>query len=190
MNPEVTEVSVAPGATAVVALGCTLLVARPLLVDSSAHPRTLLLVLFAGLALIGLLWPSPPPARSERPAPGVTLAVLTFGVATFTAARLLGGGHPPAAPTLAFVAMNSLAAVAEEAFFRRLVYGLLIGHGPGYAIAGSAVLFAAVHVTTYGYWVLPIDLGAGLVLGWQRWSSSSWLVPAVTHVAANVLVVI
>jgi hypothetical protein len=38
--------------------------------------------------------------------------------------------------------------------------------------------------------VLPIDLAAGLVLSWQRWASGSWRVPAVTHVLANVLVVI
>jgi membrane protease YdiL (CAAX protease family) len=120
----------------------------------------------------------------------LTLAVLLFGIAAFALARVLGGGHSPGPPGAAFIALNSLAAVAEEAFFRRLVYGLLAPQGPAYAIAVSALLFAAVHVTTYGYWVLPIDLGAGLVLGWQRSSTESWLVPAATHVVANVLVVI
>jgi membrane protease YdiL (CAAX protease family) len=83
-----------------------------------------------------------------------------------------------------------LAAVAEEAFFRRFAYGVLEGWGRAGAIVGSAILFAAVHLTIYGAWVLPLDLGAGLVLGWQRWASGRWSVPALTHVVANVLVVV
>lgn len=51
------------------------------------------------------------------------------------------------------------------------------------------MLFAVVHVTVYGAWVLPLDLAAGLVLSWQRWATGSWGVPAVTHVVANLLVV-
>jgi hypothetical protein len=46
------------------------------------------------------------------------------------------------------------------------------------------------HVTVYGWWVLPIDLGASLILSWQRWSSGTWTVPAATHVIANLLVVL
>ena len=52
------------------------------------------------------------------------------------------------------------------------------------------MLFAAVHVTVYGLWVLPLDLAAGLLLGWQRQATGSWLVPAVTHAIANLLVVV
>jgi membrane protease YdiL (CAAX protease family) len=51
-------------------------------------------------------------------------------------------------------------------------------------------VFAAVHVTVWGWAVLPLDLAAGLVLGWQRWASGGWSVPAATHVAANVLAVV
>jgi membrane protease YdiL (CAAX protease family) len=83
-----------------------------------------------------------------------------------------------------------LAAVAEERFFRRLCFGLLSPAGPGYAVVATAVLFAAVHVGTYGVWVLPVDLAAGLLLGWQRWSTGSWTVPAITHAVANVLVLL
>jgi hypothetical protein len=42
-------------------------------------------------------------------------------------------------------------------------------------------------VPLYGIAVLPVDLGAGLLLGWQRWATGTWTVPAVTHAAANVL---
>ena len=80
-----------------------------------------------------------------------------------------------------------LAAVAEEALFRRVAYGWLARWGVPVAIVGSAVLFAVVHVPLYGTAVLPVDLGAGLLLGWQRWATGTWTVPAVTHAAANVL---
>jgi hypothetical protein len=176
------------GAVAVTA-GCVLLVARPALVGWSSHPTVLLLGLFTALALTGLMWPGVPSGGSAVPR-RLTAAVAATGAATFALGRILGGGRAPVAASLTFVALNAFAAVAEELFFRRLVYGLLLPAGPLYAIGGSAALFAIVHVTTYGYWVLPIDVAAGLVLGWQRWSTSTWLVPAATHVAANVLVVI
>jgi membrane protease YdiL (CAAX protease family) len=38
--------------------------------------------------------------------------------------------------------------------------------------------------------VLPLDLAAGLLLGWQRQATGSWAVPAATHVVANLLVVL
>jgi len=38
--------------------------------------------------------------------------------------------------------------------------------------------------------VFPVDLGAGLLLSWQRWAGGSWGVPAATHAAANLLAVL
>jgi membrane protease YdiL (CAAX protease family) len=57
-------------------------------------------------------------------------------------------------------------------------------------VAGSALLFGLVHVTVYGWWALPIDLAAGLILSWQRLASGTWAIPAMTHVLADLLVVI
>ena len=88
------------------------------------------------------------------------------------------------------MALSTLAAVAEEAFFRRLLYAALAPGGAVLAVGGTALLFAVVHVTVYGMWVLPIDVAAGLVLSWQRWASGTWRVPAATHVIANLLVVL
>ena len=118
------------------------------------------------------------------------MTVLAVGVAAFALGRALGGGHAPHGPVAELLLLNSLAAVAEEAFFRRLVYGILAPASPVIAVAGSALLFAVVHVTVYGLWVLPLDLAAGLVLSWQRWAANSWQVPAVTHLLANLLVVL
>ena len=85
---------------------------------------------------------------------------------------------------------NTLAAVAEEVWFRRLCYGLLAPAGPVVAIAGSTLLFAAVHVSTYGFWILPLDLAAGALFGWQREVTGSWAASAATHAIANLLVVL
>jgi membrane protease YdiL (CAAX protease family) len=173
-------------AVVVSAAGCALLVARPLLLPATSHPVAVLVALFALLLVAGWGWPArslPASARANA------AAVVAIGVAAFVVGRL-AGGHAPAPLTLRIVALTALAAVAEEAFFRRLVYGALASGGPVLAVGGSAVLFALVHVTVYGAWVFPIDLAAGLILSWQRWATGSWSVPAVTHVLANLLVVI
>jgi membrane protease YdiL (CAAX protease family) len=120
---------------------------------------------------------------------GSVALALAVGVGAFALGRVVGGGHPPTTEVGVALLGNTLAAVAEEAFFRRFLYRLLEPHGTGVAVLGTAALFAAVHVTVYGLWVLPIDLAAGLILSWQRWSTGSWVVPAITHVLANVLVV-
>src|SRR5204863_5744996 len=73
------------------------------------------------------------------------------------------------------------AAVAEEAFFRRLLYVRLLRFGAAVALVGSALAFAAVHVPLHGTASFPVDLGAGLLLSWQRWACGRWEVPAATH---------
>lgn len=176
-----------PAAAVALACGVGVLAARPLLAGDG-HPAGTLLALFPALLITGAGWPlgNAGPAAGRRR----VVAVLGAGVLAFALGRVLGGGHSPAPFTVRIVALNSLAAVAEEAFFRRLAYGLLSPSGPAFAIGASALLFAIVHVTVYGWWVLPIDLAAGVLLGWQRAASGRWWVPAVTHVVANVLVVV
>jgi membrane protease YdiL (CAAX protease family) len=182
-----------------VAVGAGALLARPLLFRTVADPTVVLGALFVALGLVGTCWPLAPrsptgsgrpgPPSDEAPAPGAAPgAALVLGVGAFAVGRLLGAGTtvrlaPPVAPLL----LSGLAAVAEEAFFRRLVYGLLAPRGPAVAVAGAALCFAAVHATVWGVAVLPLDLAAGLLLGWQRAATGRWSVSAVTHVAANVL---
>ena len=170
----------------VVAVGCGLLTARPILVGLGAGPAPVLAALFLALLAVSLLWPGPAAVRGGRGAG----AVLLVGMAAFALGRVLSAGAAVPSATAFVVGMNTLAAVAEEAFFRRLVYGALQAGGPAAALVGSSVLFAAVHVTVYGLWVLPLDLAAGLLLGWQRQATGSWAVPAVTHAVANLLVVL
>ena len=172
---------------AVAAAGCVLLLVRPQLLRASSNPTATIVVVFAALLAVGLAWPV---AREPAVAVRTTALVVGLGIVAFALGRLIGGGTAPASPTARIVALNTLAAVAEEAFFRRLVYSALVASGPVFAVGGSALLFALVHLTVYGAWVLPIDLAAGLVLGWQRWAGGSWRAPAITHAFANLLVVI
>ena len=81
--------------------------------------------------------------------------------------------------------LSLLAAVAEEALFRRALYGALLRRGPVIAVVVSAVAFALLHVPAYGWVAFPVDLGAGLVFGWQRHASGTWAAPGITHAAAN-----
>jgi membrane protease YdiL (CAAX protease family) len=87
------------------------------------------------------------------------------------------------------VGLALLAAVAEEALFRRVLYDRLLRFGVVVAVAGSAGVFALVHLPAYGLAAMPVDLGAALLLGWQRYASGRWTVPAVTHALANLLAV-
>jgi membrane protease YdiL (CAAX protease family) len=112
-----------------------------------------------------------------------------FGLGTLVASFAAGsGGAARWAPLSATAVVSvAVAGVAEEAFFRRLVYGALLPLGAVAAVGGAGALFALVHIPLYGVETLPLNLGAGLVLGWQRWSTGDWTVPAVTHAAANLM---
>ncbi|MGH2590720.1 MAG: lysostaphin resistance A-like protein [Actinomycetota bacterium] len=165
--------------------GIAVLVVRPFIV-AGPEPRT---VLFA-LSYVAI-WAAAlaPPIRAEQ---GTLSVAFTFaiGLAAVALASALAGTAVPM-PSSAWAApLAFLAAVAEEALFRRTAYAQLARFGVVAAILGSAALFAAVHAPAYGVAALPVDLGAGLLFGWQRWASGSWIVPAGTHAAANLWVVL
>jgi membrane protease YdiL (CAAX protease family) len=170
------------------ALGLAALLIRPALAPIPASGRVATLTVLYALVVAGsLLVPVVPVpldhARLGRPA---ALALGLGGVA----AAAMATGRPVPAPLGASALLLSLgAAVAEEALFRRAAYGWLARHGPGVAVAGSALLFALAHVPAYGVAAMPVDLGAGLLLSWQRWAAGTWTVPAATHAAANALAV-
>ncbi len=168
-----------------VAIGSLALVARRQAIGSPDATRVFVLTLsMLGLASIAI------PVRHESGHHLNPALVVCIGVAAFAAASLLIGSQVPLAHAPEMLVLNSLAAVSEEAFFRRLVYGGLIRHGAIVAVAGSALLFALVHVPLYGPGVFWVDLGAGLILSWQRMASGSWGTSAATHVWANLLVVL
>jgi membrane protease YdiL (CAAX protease family) len=131
-----------------------------------------------------------PAAAAAGPAAPLGWAVpLGIGLAAVALAGVVAGPAPPPRVGAAAAGLGLLAAVAEEALFRRLLYARLARYGTVAAVLGSAVLFALVHLPAYGTAALPVDLGAGLLLSWQRFASGRWTVPAVTHAVANLLAV-
>jgi len=118
-------------------------------------------------------------------------AVVGIGFAAVWLAGRAGGTALPAADvTTAAVVLNLLAAMGEEAFFRKFLYDRTARWGPAAAVAITALAFAAIHVPAYGVAAFPVDLGAGVLLGWQRWASGTWLAPAATHAFANLWVMV
>jgi membrane protease YdiL (CAAX protease family) len=117
---------------------------------------------------------------------GVVLGVGLLGVG---GAAVVGGPVGDRRVGVVAGGIAVLAAVAEEALFRRVLYDRLLRFGVVVAVAGSAGLFALVHLPAYGLAAMPVDFGAALLLGWQRYASGRWTVPAVTHAVANLLAV-
>lgn len=172
-------------AAALAAAGFALLVLRLRLIEYPSAP-----VLFAAIyALTGVASLAVPigPQDDRRLSPAGALAL---GVGAVAVATVLGGPVISVRLGPQALALNSLAAVSEEAFFRRFLYGRLAAFGAVTAVVATALLFALVHLPAYGMAAFWVDLGAGLLLSWQRWASGTWTVPAATHLAANLLVVL
>ena len=169
----------------VIVVGIAVLVLRPFAAAPSAARISLFAVsyLTIGLASIAV------PAERDRArlAPGF---VLPMGFAAVALSASVAGTPVPLPWSAAALPLSMLAAVAEEALFRRLAYARLERFGAAVAIAGSSLLFGLVHVPAYGLAALPVDVGASLLFGWQRWASGTWTVPAGTHAFANALVVL
>lgn len=172
-------------ATLVMVVGIAVLVARPF-AEATAGMRTALFAasyLTIGLASIAI------PLERERPRLTPGLALL-WGLGAVVVAANVSGSPIPLPWSAAALPLSLLAAVAEEALFRRLAYARLERFGAAVAVVGSALLFGLVHVPAHGLAALPVDVGAGLLFGWQRWASGTWTVPAATHAFANAMVVL
>jgi hypothetical protein len=168
------------------AASCVFLLARPAL-RGEPNEAAVLLAGYALIAATAWLVPIPPAVESPTMRPSIVLVV---GLGSVSAAAIAAGRPVPAAVTWLAPAFNVIAAVAEEAVFRRVAFGWLSPLGVPVAIAACAITFALVHVPIYGLEALPVDLGAGLLLSWQRAASGTWTVPAATHAAANVVALI
>jgi len=173
-----------PWVDAAVLVGAVgLLLLRPFVVGGPGTVAVLTAT-YVGILAASLAVPMP---RDERLASGPV--VLGIGLVAFALASLVVGPRPPVPLASGAWAMNAVAGISEEAFFRRFLYGRVARWGAPLAIGVSAVTFALIHVPAYGVAAFWVDLGAGLLLSWQRWASGTWTVPAATHVAANLLAV-
>lgn len=168
----------APWVVLIAALGCAALFARAVTWTS--------VWVTALVGVAGAVAPAPRDAVRARSRVRVHLAACAIGVAAFGVVRWFA---PPAlAPyARAAVAAYTIAAIAEELFFRRFLYAWCARRSTAFAIGATAIAFALIHVPIYGVAVLPIDLGAGLLLSWQRATTGSWIVPLATHIVANLM---
>ena len=178
-------VSVLAWAPAVV--GVAALLARPWFLPAGVRVEWRV-AFFVALGLVGVVWPLSRRVESAPAGMSVSLGVLAIAGVGFALGRAVVDVPLGPSALATAMALNALAAVAEEAFFRRYLYGLLDGRwGTVVAVLATAALFALVHVSVWGWWVLPLDLAAGLLLSWQRAATGRWSVPAATHVLANTL---
>lgn len=145
--------------------------------------RSVVLGLVMGGVLVSALLV---PVARERTGPHRIVPVVIGGLAVAVAAGALAGLRPPVPWAATALPLALLAAVAEEALFRRVLYDRLLRVGPVLALATTALGFALLHVPAYGWVAFPVDLGAGLLFGWQRHAAGTWAAPAWTHAAINV----
>ncbi|MEO7295130.1 MAG: type II CAAX endopeptidase family protein [Candidatus Limnocylindria bacterium] len=86
-------------------------------------------------------------------------------------------------PWLVILAVVILAPIAEEIFFRGVVFNAWLREGgPRWAFIGSSVVFAAIHVSVVA--LLPIFL-LGLALAWIYQRTGDLLAPIAMHATVN-----
>jgi membrane protease YdiL (CAAX protease family) len=163
-------------------VGVVLLLARLLLIDRGKGS-------IAALALIYLIIFAISASDLRDSLGSKVVLPLAIGSVAIVGAHFMLAAPLVTAATTAGLALTVVAAAAEEALFRGLMFARLLPYGKYVAIIASAAAFALIHVPFYGLRALPVDLGAGLLFAWQRSESGSWSVPAATHALANVLAV-
>src|SRR5438445_602408 len=109
----------APAAFAVV-MGLVLILIRPWAVANPYRAPVLLAATYAALAAVSLAVPA---GAGKRKIPASL--VLTAGLAAVVTSRLIWSLAVPPRASVMGVAFLTVAAISEEAFFRRLVYSRL-----------------------------------------------------------------
>ena len=141
-------------------------------------------------------FPGPDPARAVRMGLGwgivAWIGASLASAAVVTVLEALGLEIEPQAaeqalglvePWVAVLAIVILAPIAEELFFRGVVFNAYLRErGPRLAYIGSAALFAVIHLSIVA--LLPIFL-LGLALAWVYDRTGSLLAPIVMHAVVN-----
>jgi membrane protease YdiL (CAAX protease family) len=163
-------------------VGCLALAARPTVVWAA-------LGVTMAVGLVGAVAPAGRGAAIEKVRPSVWAGATALGIAAFASVRFTAV-VPPSPASIRAASIAIIAALSEELFFRRFVYGTLARLGAGVAVAASALAFALVHIPAYGSRVFLLDLAAGFILSWQRWATGSWTSSAASHAAANLMAIL
>jgi membrane protease YdiL (CAAX protease family) len=97
-----------------------------------------------------------------------------------------GTHHPPAGNYLLWALVVSLVAFAEEAFLRGAFYDVITAvSNQTIAIIVAASAFAVLHIPLYGLTSVPLDFGAGLLLGSLRLATGTFVGPGIAHTVAD-----
>jgi membrane protease YdiL (CAAX protease family) len=140
-----------------------------------------MLVAIALVAGQDVEWPSVRPVLAGAVAGGVLVAITLAGHWPTVPMQL---GH--AAPFGAWAAATVVVAAGEELVLRGVLWNWAWAAGGDLlALALSTILFALIHVPTYGWSVVPLDLGVGLFLGGLRLWFGGPTAPAVAHALAD-----
>ena len=141
-------------------------------------------------------FPGPDPGRAVRMGMGwgivAWIGASLASAAVVTVLEALGVDVAPQAaeqalglvePWVAVLAIVILAPIAEELFFRGVVFNAFLRErGPRLAYLGSAALFAVIHLSIVA--LIPIFL-LGLALAWVYDRTGSILAPIVMHAVVN-----
>jgi membrane protease YdiL (CAAX protease family) len=149
--------------------------------------------LVAGLVFAALLLALSLAARTRVPVSRRAVLLGLAGVVLVclpaTLEHLVDGRAPNrSAGFVTWALAVTVVATAEEVFLRGTLYDAVQARlGEVSAIVVGAVCFALLHVPLYGWYVLPLDLAVGVVLGGLRQQSGTPAAPAVTHVGADLV---
>jgi membrane protease YdiL (CAAX protease family) len=140
------------------------------------------------IALAGGWRPGLPRAGSVGRSATVGSAAAVALIAIAVIGRARGSWVPldPAATFLPWAQVTILVATAEELVLRGVLFDAAEDAvGPVAAVALTAAAFALLHVPLYGWAVVPLDCGVGILLGGLRLVTGGVTAPAFAHVVAD-----
>ena len=141
-----------------------------------------------GVLLLGLVAYAAP-ARPALPPVGAIALGIAGGLVLVAVPVLIQPLRPVglrAEPFAAWAVVTLVVAAAEEALLRGVLFDALSeAGGLALAVPVSTIAFALMHVPLYGWAVVPLDLGAGLVLCGLRITGRSVAAPAIAHAVAD-----
>jgi membrane protease YdiL (CAAX protease family) len=141
-------------------------------------------LLLVGTAVLGGLRPSVPRAGALAAgvAAGGVLVVVSLAARWPVPPLVLG--H--AAPFVPWIAITTLVATGEELVLRGALWHWVgAAGGDAAALLITSLLFALIHVPVYGWHVVPLDFGVGLMFGGLRLWFGGPAAPAAAHVLAD-----
>ena len=112
--------------------------------------------------------------RPAMPRPGSLLLGAAGGLLLIALPRLVHPSLPAAVgmrpePLLAWGLVTAVVVVGEEALLRGVLFTACdAASGPLAAVLVTSAAFALMHVPLYGWQVVPLDLGVGVLLGGMR----------------------